>query len=127
MANVTEKPLYFYISGPYSPPSEAVEHNKGGKIIEENIRMADDIARAIAAKGHFPFVPHTMLRGWEDIHKMPRKLIMNICHNWIERCDALYFIANSVGADSERQIAVQLDLPVYEDLKDIPEVTLDKQ
>lgn len=126
MKKKTGKALYIFVSGPYSPPADEICNDKRKIITEENIRKADEIARALTAKGHFPFVPHTMYRGWEDYYKVPHKLVMNTCYSWIKKCDALYFIASSPGADSERQIAIQLNLPIYKTIKEIPEIIPDK-
>src|SRR5260370_438388 len=106
------KPMYIYISGPYSAPPNAPASTKQ-QTIDANISKADEIAVAIAKKGHFPFVPHTMMRGWEDMGKVERSCALNICKKWVEKCDALYFIAESEGAEIERQLAVCLSLPVY--------------
>lgn len=120
----TLKPMYIYISGPYSAsPNESASTKQ--QTIDANISRADEIAIEIAKKGHFPFVPHTMMRGWEDMEKVERSRALNICKKWVEKCDALYFIGESEGAEIERQLAVCLSLPVYRDLRDIPDATLE--
>jgi len=119
------KPMFIYVSGPYSPPiSEANEEAKK-EVIEKNIKIANETALALVRKGHIPFVPHTMMRGWEDIHQVPRKLALEICHRWVEKCDALYFIASSNGAESEREIAKSLGMPIYYDLSEIDAINID--
>jgi hypothetical protein len=75
-------------------------------------------------KGHIPSVPHTMMSGWEDIYKVPRACALQICYRWIEKCDALYFISPSIGAESEREIAIKLNMPIYYNLDDIYEVNI---
>ena len=114
--------MYIYISGPYSAPPDESGSTKQ-QTIDVNISKADEIAIEIAKQGHFPFVPHTMMRGWEDTQKVERSRALNICKKWVEKCDALYFIAESAGAEEERQVAVSLALPVYRDLKDIPDAS----
>lgn len=117
--------MFIYVSGPYSPSSDEKDPDKREKIIDKNIRKAEEVALDITKKGHFPFVPHTMMRGWEDGGKVSREKALQICHKWIERCDALFFIAPSAGAESERQVAVKLSLPIYRNIEDIPNVTSD--
>lgn len=119
------RPMFIYVSGPYSPPASETDLTQREKIIEENVKKANEVALAIASKGHFPFVPHTMMHGWEDIHRVPREQALQICHKWVEKCDALYFIKSSAGAESERQVAVRRNLPIYRNLDDIPEATVD--
>jgi|688.fasta_scaffold403896_3 hypothetical protein len=120
-----KKPMFIYVSGPYSSPTSETDEAKKREIIEKNINIANEAALALVRKGHIPFVPHTMMRGWEDIHQVPRELALEICHRWVEKCDALYFIAPSNGAESERQIAISLDMPVYYNLDEIDTLNTD--
>ncbi len=105
--------MFIYISGPYSAPSN--------EIIEKNIMKARDAAIMIAKKGHYPFIPHTMMRGWEDVYKVSRESVTQICLKWLEKCDAIYILASSPGAELERHLAVRLNLQVYYNIDDIPE------
>lgn len=113
--------MFIYISGPYSPRDNITDIDLKEQAIKENIKRANDVALKITNKGHIPFVPHTMMQGWEDIHRVPRDQALNICHKWVEKCDALFFMAPSKGADSERQLATKLGLPIYRSLDDIPD------
>lgn len=45
---------------------------------------------------------------------------MRVCGEWVARCDALFFIAPSAGANWERQIAEQLGKPVYDSFDQVP-------
>lgn len=112
--------MYIYVSGPYSATNSGSNEEKQ-KQIESNIKEADKIAIELVKKGHFPFVPHTMMRDWENLTN--RSLTLDICKKWVERCDAFYFIGPSEGAEIERKVAVEYHLPVYRSLNDIPEVT----
>jgi hypothetical protein len=115
--------MFIYVSGPYS--AQNVEGEAKKNKIEQNIQEANKIAIEIANKGHFPFVPHTMMRNWEDEHHVDRSRALNICKKWVEKCDALYFIGTSPGAEEERKVAVTLNMPVYRNLDDISTVSLD--
>jgi hypothetical protein len=66
-----------------------------------------------------------MLRGWEDQQKMPRELVMAVATQWLARCDALFRIGASPGADAEWAMAIRLGLPVYVRLEDVPHATAD--
>lgn len=112
-------PMFIYVCGPYSPPATERDKSRRNEIIEKNIYAANEIALSLIRKGHVPFVPHTMMKGWEDIYQVPRERALEMCHLWVQKCDALYFIASSYGADSEREIAIKLNIPVFYSLDDI--------
>lgn len=116
------KQLYIYVSGPYSAPEELDGKAKRSRI-KDNIEAADSYARQLARKGHFPFVPHTMMRGWEDAKGFPREPAMQICHQWVKKCDALFYIGSSPGAESERQQAVRHGLRIYRSVDDVPDAS----
>jgi hypothetical protein len=111
--------MFIYISGPYSPPQEKTPEAQQ-KIVGANIERAEQVAVELTKKGHIPFVPHTMMRGWEDENKVSREEAMNVCHKWIEKCDALFFLGSSKGAESERKVAVERGIPIYRYLRDVP-------
>jgi hypothetical protein len=113
-------PLFVYVSGPYSPGSAERDAEERSASIRSNVQKANDAAIAIAKKGHFPFVPHTMFLGWEDLEEVSRSLVMEMCHAWLRRCDALYFMEASPGAQSELELAMERRLPVYQELDAIP-------
>jgi len=118
----TAKRFYIYVSGPYSPTAEESAADKGEQAIQQNIEEARQIAFALIRKGHIPFVPHTMMAGWEDRYSIDRKVAIDLCERWVARCDAFFFIGSSPGAESERKVAVELGLPIYRNLEDVPEV-----
>jgi hypothetical protein len=45
---------------------------------------------------------------------------MEVCHRWVERCDAIYVIGASPGTDSELTVATARGMPVYRSLADVP-------
>lgn len=114
-------PKYIYVCGPYSANKEDT--------IEENIEYANDIGIRLAKKGYIPFIPHTMMRNWEDIgkesknYKVKREVISTICHNWLYKCDSMLFFSQSSGADQERVQAEQLNIKIYNKIEDIPLAT----
>jgi hypothetical protein len=122
MHQISSKQMYIYVSGPYSAQSNEPNEKKQ-QIIDANITKAEGIALEIAKKGHFPFVPHTMMRNWENMQKIERSRALDICKKWVEKCDALYFIGESPGAEEERQVAISLQLPIYREVKDIPQAS----
>lgn len=111
--------MFIYVSGPYSPKG-ATSSEDAASQIAANIDRANKIGIALAEMGHAPFTPHMNCQGWEDLHGVSREVTMKVCGEWIARCDALFFIAPSTGANWERGIAEQLGRPVYESLDQVP-------
>ena len=121
MNTFQNKPLLIYVSGPYSPQTNETDPARKQAMIEENIKKAEQIGVDIAKKGHLPFIPHTMMRGWEGKH-FKRQEVLDICVGWVKKCDALYFIGRSDGAEEEWKTAVELHKPVYRKLDDLPAI-----
>jgi hypothetical protein len=104
--------MKIYVAGPYSAPIGTAIGEVRQKI-EENIAEADSFARRLVDLGHTPFVPHTMMRSWEDEKGVDRKAVERICNEWIAQCDALLFLGSSPGANIEKAIAESLGLPIF--------------
>lgn len=111
--------MFIYVSGPYSAGSDA-EPSARDAAVQANIERANQIALELVRLGHVPFVPHTMMAGWEDRLGIPRELALEVCHRWVERCDAIYVIGSSPGADSELAVAETHGLTVFRGLDDVP-------
>jgi Domain of unknown function (DUF4406) len=111
--------MFIYVSGPYSPPAGgAPELNE--QAIATNVKRANAVALLLVGAGHAPFVPHTMMFGWEDRDGVPRDLAMRVCREWVTRCDAIFVIGSSPGADMELEVAEQHGLAVYRSLEEVP-------
>lgn len=115
----TARRFYIYVSGPYSPTAEEAAADKDAAI-QNNIEKARNIAFALMRKGHIPFVPHTMMEGWEDRYSIDRNTAIELCEQWVARCDAFFFIGSSPGAEQERKVAVKRGLPIYRNIEDVP-------
>lgn len=102
------------VAGPYSASSE------------EQRRHNFDAMNAAAARlyemGHIPFigvnmaVPVVAQLNTADAYNA----IMNISMAVIDKCDALLLIAESPGANRERDHILSKGLPVYYSLEEIP-------
>jgi hypothetical protein len=111
--------MFIYVSGPYSPAA-SVAASERDAVIRANIDRANSIALELVSCGHIPFVPHTMMAGWEERYAVAREVAMDVCHRWVERCDAIYVIASSPGADSELRVALEAGLEVFRALDEVP-------
>jgi hypothetical protein len=113
--------MFIYVSGPYSS-ADSVPDVERDAAIRANIDRANRVALELTRRGHVPFVPHTMMAGWEERYGVDRTAAMYVCHRWVERCDAIYVIASSPGADSELRVALEGGLAVFRHLDEVPDV-----
>ena len=106
--------LRIFVAGPYGDedPDDTTQ---------ENVEQAKRIGKELALKGHYPFVPHTMLHGWETDKRFTLEDFKAIDFAWLEFCDALYFIAESPGANVEKELATQRGLQIFTELEQIPD------
>jgi hypothetical protein len=106
--------LRIFVAGPYGD-YEAQETR------DRNVETARNIGKELALRGHFPFIPHTMLHGWELDDRFHVQHFKEIDYAWLEFCDALYFIAESPGANAERDLALRRGLQLFTDLEQVPD------
>lgn len=109
--------MFIFVSGPYSAQGGQRGHPNQ---VEANIRLAEEAGIALTRKGHIPFIPHTMMRGWENEFDIPRELALAVCRGWVTRCDALLYLGSSPGADAELETARATGLMIFTSLEDIP-------
>jgi len=108
--------LLVYVAGPYS--------GNTAERIERNVEAAVDAGIAVFQRGHFPYVPHLThyvdLRAkktgvtleWEDFIRWDLP--------WLERCDALLYLASSKGADLELRFAKKLGKRIFTSIEEVP-------
>lgn len=108
--------MIIYCSGPYSANTEE------GRLF--NTEVAIKVGIELIQKGHTVLIPH--LSHYTD--KLAREeLGIDIpWETWLkqdlellERCDALYYIAPSRGADIEKEHALKLGLKIYTSLDEV--------
>lgn len=114
--------MIIYVSGPYSAETEE------GRL--KNTQTAIDIGIELIRKGHTVLIPHlshyTDMRAQELGIELPWECWMKQDLEILEKCDALYYIAPSKGADIEREHALDWGLEVYERLDDVPDCGVSK-
>lgn len=114
-------PKYVYVSGPYSAPTGS-DPASSRRSIKENVERADALARELVSHGFIPFVPHTMMRGWEDQAGVSREAAMNVCLSWVERCDAMLVIGMSAGVRLEVDRAKARGIPILDSVASLARV-----
>ena len=110
--------MLVYIAGPLS--------NGGGKCLLSNVVKAVEVAEQLYERGHWSFVPH--LTAFQERILQHTHNGHNCTHNrWLigdaiilSRCDALYFIAPSPGANIELGVAQAIGIPVFRNMDDVP-------
>ena len=112
------KPLTIYCAGPYSADTEA------GRLA--NTQKAMEIALELIKKGCYPYVPH--LSHFLDTYAryrgtdLPWEFWMEFDDVWLTKCDALYYISSSRGADIELARAKELGKQIFYSLDEVPKV-----
>lgn len=105
------------IAGPYSAPTEEERNN--------NLDRLNKIAAVLLEKGHVPLIG--LNAALPVVHassvKYPYKAIMDISMVVIDKCDALLLVAESPGANRERDLVLSKGLPVYYSVDEVPSAT----
>lgn len=109
--------MLIFVAGPYTAADDA------GHLA--NVDAAIDAGIALAERGHVPYVPH--LSHWFDLRceevtgfRRSWEFYMRMTLAILPRCDALFFVGPSRGADIERGVAIERGMPVFERIEDVP-------
>ena len=79
---------------------------------EANVEKAREIGKKLALKRTLPPIPHTMLHGWEMDTDYSVDDFKRIDFQWLEFCDALYFIDESPGAMLRKRLQLKEDCQI---------------
>lgn len=111
--------MLIMVAGPYS--AETREQR------QENLDAMNRAAAAVLAKGHIPVIGVNAALPVVEQAKPdnPYQAIMDISLALAEKCDAVLMIGESKGANMEREVFRRKGLPVYVDLKDVPDASPD--
>ena len=103
-----------YIAGPYTAPD--------ARLTRQNTDKAIEIGCELISKGWAPFIPHLSHYIWmHPKGDFDYEVWTALDMEWLEVCDAFYYISSSKGADAELKYAKQLGIPIYYSLSDVPE------
>jgi len=102
------------VAGPYSA---ITEHQR-----QKNLDTMNDAAAKLLEMGHIPLIginaalPVISKANVKDNYKS----IMDISLAVIDKCEALLLLAESPGANKERDLILSKGLPVYYSLNEVP-------
>lgn len=105
-----------YIAGPYT--------DRDPDRTAQNIELADELARHVAARGHRPFCPHKMFAGWECDSRFNYEDFIELTREWLLLCNALLLVPGwerSLGTHRELAVAQFHHLPIYTRPEEIPD------
>lgn len=106
------------VAGPYSADTEEKR--------QQNLDDLNKTAAQLLAKGHTPLIgvnaalPVVQQSGLTKHERY--EAIMKISMAVIDKCDALLIIAESPGANRERDFVQSKGLPVYFSIEEIPAI-----
>ncbi|OSZ81702.1 hypothetical protein CAP35_00080 [Chitinophagaceae bacterium IBVUCB1] len=103
------------VAGPYSADTEAQR--------QANLNRLNEAAAILLAKGHIPLIGINAALPVVDAAHVPDRYqaIMDISMAVIDKCEALLLIAESRGANMERDHILAKGLPVYYSIEEIPD------
>lgn len=103
------------VAGPYSAPTEEQR--------QQNLDRMNEAAALLLAKGHVPLIGMNAALPVVDKAKHAHdryKTIMDISLAVIDRCEALLLLAESPGANKERDLVLSKGFPVFISIDDVP-------
>jgi hypothetical protein len=102
------------IAGPYSAPTSELR--------QKNLDRMNDAAAKLLKKGHIPLIGVNAALPVVDKAKLPDsyKAIMDISLAVTSHCEAFLLLAESPGANRERDQALAKGIPVYHTVEEIP-------
>jgi hypothetical protein len=108
--------LTIFVAGPYG---DALTRDE----VANNINNAMGVGKELLLKGHYPFIPHSMFAHWEEDNRFLREQFLASSDFWLKRCDAIFYLGPSPGADRELSLAKSLGKIIFKNLEKIPSVS----
>lgn len=103
------------VAGPYSADTDEARH--------ANMQAMNKAAARLLEKGHIPVIGVNAAVPVVEQANVPDryKAIMDISMTVIDACEALLLIAESPGANRERDHVAAKGLPIYHSVDDVPD------
>ncbi|RYZ48119.1 MAG: hypothetical protein EOP49_19485 [Sphingobacteriales bacterium] len=109
------------VAGPYSAATAAER--------QQNLDRLNEAAAALLRLSHIPLIGMNaalpVVAGMQEGDER-YKAIMDISMAVIDRCEALLLLAESPGANRERDLVLSKGLPVFTSIKEVEEYFLNK-
>ena len=102
-----------YVAGPYSADNP--------RSTQLNVNKAISVGCELIKKGYAPFIPHLCHYIW--LHPdgdFDYEFWIEYGFEWLNVCDALFYMKSSPGADAELLYAKKLGLPIYQSIDAVP-------
>ncbi len=104
-----------YVAGPYSADNP--------RSTQLNVNKAISVGCELIKKGYAPFIPH--LCYYICLHpagNFEYETWTKYGSVWLRQCEAFFYIGQSPGADEEYKEAIEMGIPIYTDIKDVPDL-----
>ena len=128
MLDLYEQVPLIYVAGQYFPDTK--EHGEKAGILHwlmhENIEKARKLGAQCAELGWYPMIPHTntaWMSGLQDHHWW-----YDATNEMLRVCDAIIMVPGwkeSHGATLEHDEAKRMDINVYYDIAEVPDLNID--
>lgn len=109
--------MVIYVAGPLSAPTPTG--------VPTNVARAIDVSNELVKMGYAPIVPHLSyyqnLRAKALGEGIDYETWMSIDFRLIEKCDAMFVIAQSPGTNREILFAHDLGIPIFTSLEQLEE------
>lgn len=105
------------VAGPYSADTEEQR--------QQNLDKLNKAAAMLLEKGHIPLIGVNAALSVVNAADVAdrNKATMDISMAVIDKCEALLLIAESRGANMERDLILSKGLPVYYSIDEVPDAT----
>jgi len=104
--------LLIFVAGPYSDADPSVR--------KANVARIRAIVRDLMLRGHYVLECHSLEDALRDDGELTHAHFLRQTLGWLGRCDALYYLGSSPGADIELARAQSLGLPIFHALSEVP-------
>jgi Domain of unknown function (DUF4406) len=106
------EPLLIFVAGPYTNPS-APER-------ERNVSVVHGVIKQLMRKGHIVLECHSLEHAFSGDDELMHADFLRQTLSWLSKCDAIYFVSSSPGADLELAKAEALGIRVFHSLDEVP-------
>lgn len=109
-----------YVAGPYTASDP--------RLTQANVDEAIRVGCALIRKGWAPFIPHLSHYIWlHPAGDFGYETWTALDFEWLDQCEAFYYLKSSRGADAELHVAERMGIPIFRSLEEVPNLGDEKQ